>query len=65
MFEDLPRNLVVPHQIGMRTVLLLPTGTREIYKESWESEGEHAQHIEFTTDHLGGFLGQILGALKY
>ncbi len=29
MFEDLARNLVVPHQLGMTTVLVVPDGARK------------------------------------
>jgi putative hydrolase of the HAD superfamily len=28
MFEDLPRNLEAPHQLGMRTVLIVPEKPR-------------------------------------
>ena len=30
MFEDLARNLEVPHGLGMTTVLVVPSGTREV-----------------------------------
>src|SRR6202051_3006416 len=36
MFEDLARNLVVPHQLGMTTVLVVPDGTKEVVREDWE-----------------------------
>src|SRR6266705_2237214 len=42
MFEDLARNLVVPHQLGMTTVLVVPDGTREVVREDWELEGRGA-----------------------
>jgi putative hydrolase of the HAD superfamily len=42
MFEDLARNLVVPHQLGMTTVLVVPDGTREVVREDWELEGRDA-----------------------
>ncbi|OKL44167.1 pyrimidine 5'-nucleotidase [Pseudovibrio exalbescens] len=60
MFEDLARNLQVPHQLGMRTVLVVPQGTREVFRENWELEGAAAPHVEFITDHLGEFLSHIL-----
>jgi putative hydrolase of the HAD superfamily len=63
MFEDLPRNLVVPKALGMRTVLVLPAGTREVFHEDWELEGHDAGHIDHLTDDLGGFLEAILSAL--
>jgi len=33
MFEDLARNLVVPHQLGMTTVLVVPDGSQEVVRE--------------------------------
>ena len=33
MFEDLARNLAVPHALGMTTVLVVPEGTREVFRE--------------------------------
>ena len=61
MFEDLARNLVVPHQLGMTTVLVVPDGTREVVREDWELEGRDAAHVDHVTDDLTGFL-QGLGA---
>ncbi|MEM8552185.1 MAG: pyrimidine 5'-nucleotidase [Pseudomonadota bacterium] len=60
MFEDLSRNLVVPSQHGMRTVLIVPEGTREVFREEWELEGRSAEHVEFVTDDLAGFLSRIV-----
>ena len=56
MFEDLARNLVVPHQLGMTTVLVVPDGTREVVREDWELEGRDAAHVDHVTDDLTGFL---------
>jgi putative hydrolase of the HAD superfamily len=56
MFEDLSRNLVVPHQLGMTTVLVVPDGTREVVREDWELEGREASHVDYVTDDLTGFL---------
>ncbi len=39
MFEDLARNLEVPHALGMTTVLVVPPATREIVREGWELAG--------------------------
>ena len=49
MFEDDARNLEVPHQMGLRTVLVAP-------------EPMNAAHIHHHTDDLLGFLSQIVGA---
>ena len=45
MFEDLARNLAVPHALGMTTVLVVPEGTREVFREDWEMEGRDALHV--------------------
>lgn len=60
MFEDLSRNLQVPHENGMRTVLVVPEGTREVFREDWELEGRTAPHVEYVTDDLTAFLERIL-----
>jgi putative hydrolase of the HAD superfamily len=59
MFEDLARNLTVPHALGMTTVLVVPAGTREVFRESWELEGPGEPHVDHVTDDLAGFLQQI------
>jgi putative hydrolase of the HAD superfamily len=56
MFEDLARNLVIPHQLGMTTVLVVPDGTREVVREDWELEGRGASYVDHVTDDLTGFL---------
>jgi putative hydrolase of the HAD superfamily len=56
MFEDLARNLVVPHRLGMTTVLVVPDGTKEVVREDWELEGRNAPHVDHVTDDLTGFL---------
>ena len=63
MFEDLARNLVVPQALGMTTVLVMPTGTREIFHEDWELEGHDATHIDFLTDDLASFLEKVVVAI--
>jgi putative hydrolase of the HAD superfamily len=47
MFEDDPRNLRVPHAMGMRTVHVAP-------------EAEAEAFIEHHTDDLGGFLARLV-----
>jgi putative hydrolase of the HAD superfamily len=56
MFEDLSRNLIVPHQLGMTTVLVVPDGSKEVVREDWELEGRGADHVDHVTDDLTGFL---------
>ena len=62
MFEDLARNLEVPHALGMTTVLVVPEGTREVFREDWEMEGRDAPHVDHVTDDLAGFLEKIAAA---
>jgi len=59
MFEDLARNLAVPHALGMITVLVVPEGSREVLREAWEMEGRDAAHVDHVTDNLVGFLQAI------
>jgi putative hydrolase of the HAD superfamily len=59
MFEDLARNLVVPHQLGMTTVLVVPDGSTEVVREAWELEGRDAAHVDHVTDDLTGFLQKL------
>ena len=60
MFEDLARNLVVPHQLGMTTVLVVPDGCQEVVREDWELEGRDAAHVDHVTDDLTGFLQKVV-----
>ncbi len=56
MFEDLARNLEVPHRLGMTTVLVVPDGSKDVVRENWELEGRDAAHVDHVTDDLTGFL---------
>jgi putative hydrolase of the HAD superfamily len=59
IFEDLARNLAVPHQLGMTTVLVVPTPAREVFLEDWELEGQDAAHVDYLTDDLSEFLERV------
>ncbi len=60
MFEDLARNLKVPKVIGMRTVLIVPSGASEVVHETWEAEGHNGDaHVDFITDDLAGFVAAV------
>jgi putative hydrolase of the HAD superfamily len=63
MFEDLSRNLEAPAALGMKTVLVVPSGTREVFQDEWEMEGRDAPHVDYLTDDLGAFLGEVLEAI--
>jgi putative hydrolase of the HAD superfamily len=60
MFEDLARNLSVPHALGMTTVLVVPEGSREVFREQWELEGRDDPHVDHVTDDLTGFLASVV-----
>ncbi len=62
MFEDLARNLVTPHELGMTTVLVVPDGTKSVVREDWELEGRDAAHVDHITDDLTGFLQRMRDA---
>jgi putative hydrolase of the HAD superfamily len=62
MFEDLARNLEVPHRLGMTTVLVVPPATREVVREGWELAGREAPHVDHVTDDLAGFLRALANA---
>jgi putative hydrolase of the HAD superfamily len=60
MFEDLARNLETPHALGMTTVLVVPEGQRDVFREAWELEGRDALFVDHLTDDLSGFLEEIV-----
>ena len=62
MFEDIARNLEVPHALGMTTVLVVPEGSREVFREEWELAGRDAPHVDHVTDNLTGFLQGLTAA---
>ncbi len=57
MFEDIPRNLEIPHELGMKTVWVRPQGEAgpERYQRLSHDGGE-ASHVHHATDDLRGFL---------
>jgi putative hydrolase of the HAD superfamily len=55
MFEDIAKNLVVPHDLGMTTCLVLPK-TVDPFRDAFEQEVVSAPHIDHTTTDLAGFL---------
>jgi putative hydrolase of the HAD superfamily len=61
LFEDLARNLEVPHALGMTTVLVVPQGAGIVLREDWELAGRDAPHVDHVTDNLSGFLHAIAG----
>ncbi len=68
MFEDIPRNLEVPAELGMRTVLVVPDD-RGDHKDDWErliEEGPGADGVRFdaVTADLPMFLEGLCLRLK-
>ena len=48
-----------PHALGMTTVLVVPEGQREVFREGWELEGRDEPHVDHLTDDLAGFLENL------
>ncbi|MCY1239296.1 hypothetical protein D9M72_520840 [compost metagenome] len=63
MFEDLPRNLLVPKALGMKTVLLVPHNLEYTFAESWEKSNDTDEQIDYVTEDLTGFLRHVLSDL--
>ena len=60
MFEDLARNLEVPHRFSMTTVLVVPEAGSDLGQQAWEMEGRDAPFVDHVTDDLTGFLARII-----
>lgn len=59
MFEDIARNLVVPHARGMRTTLVVQKATSVDHREAWERTGVSEPYVDFVTDDLAAFLAGL------
>jgi putative hydrolase of the HAD superfamily len=55
MFEDIAKNLVVPHDLGMTTTLIIPK-TIDPFREEFEQTAVEAPHIDYITNDLADFL---------
>jgi putative hydrolase of the HAD superfamily len=55
MFEDIARNLEVPHLLGMTTVLVMPKSV-DAERDPWRGQGGSQGHIDHRTDDLARFL---------
>lgn len=55
MFEDIAKNLAVPHELGMTTTLIVPK-TLDPFRESFEQEAVKTPDIDYITDDLADFL---------
>lgn len=63
MFEDLPRNLRVPKERGMKTVLIVPNNLGEAVLERWEVADSNDDHIDYLTEDLERFLTALTARL--
>lgn len=59
MFEDLARNLQVPHALGMTTVLVLPQGEDVAERAMHAEDSEQGPHVDHVTDDLAAFLRTV------
>jgi len=59
-FDDLDKNLLVPHQIGMTTVQVVAEDDyAHDQVEAWELLRSGAEHVHHVTDDLAGFLRRL------
>ncbi len=63
MFEDLVKNLAVPHAAGMTTVLIVPEDLAGDTGEDWEKAQVREAHIDWVTSDLAGFLAGLPATL--
>ncbi|KRA97751.1 HAD family hydrolase [Devosia sp. Root685] len=60
MFDDLEKNLVVPHEIGMSTVQVVAgAGFAHDQVEAWELGQSTGPHVHHVTGDLAGFLRNL------
>lgn len=59
MFEDYPKNLLVPHARGMVTTLVAPRPGQLDHRGDFREEESGAPHIDYVTHDLAGFLEAV------
>ncbi|MFD2648280.1 pyrimidine 5'-nucleotidase [Devosia albogilva] len=60
MFDDLEKNLVVPHEVGMSTVQVVASDDFQHEQvEAWELGRATGPHVHHVTDNLAQFLRQL------
>ncbi len=60
MFEDIAGNLLVPHENGMTTTLVVPMPGQADHREAFEiAQGSCQPHVHFVTSNLERFLREI------
>jgi putative hydrolase of the HAD superfamily len=61
MFDDLDKNLRVPHELGMETVhVVAGADFSHAQVEAWELEPAAGVHVHHRTDDLAGFLAALV-----
>ena len=60
LFEDIDRNLIVPHARGMTTVLVTPPPGEAPEREAWETSDGSEPHVDYVTDNLAEFLSRAI-----
>jgi len=62
IFDDLARNLIIPHESGMTTVLVAPAQSQAVHREAFETDQvAAAPYIDFVTSDLAVFLNGLAG----
>ncbi len=62
IFDDLARNLIIPHESGMTTVLVEPAQSQAVHREAFETgQAAAAPYIDFVTSDLAAFLNGLAG----
>jgi len=60
MFDDLEKNLLVPHEVGMTTVQVIAAdGFAHEQVEAWELDRTGGAHVHHVTADLAGFLTKL------
>jgi putative hydrolase of the HAD superfamily len=60
MFDDLARNLIIPHESGMTTVLVAPTPNQIVHREAFETlQAAASPYIDYVTNDLAAFLNGL------
>jgi len=63
MFEDMPRNLTIPKEMGMVTVLITSERKSNYMAENWEHHGSGHGHIDHRSDDINRFLSDVIAEL--
>jgi putative hydrolase of the HAD superfamily len=59
MFEDLVKNLKTPHDVGMKTVLIVAKSGIDDLRDDWERRQDTPPFVEYVTDDIAHFLMSV------